>query len=57
MTRRESILKEIEAHRHTIRALEARLSTASEALTDWLYDQIDREEAQIRALELELTKL
>lgn len=54
---RAMILKKIEEHRRAIRALEARLSTAGEALTEWLYDQIDREEAQIRALQLELTKL
>lgn len=54
---REKIEKKIEAHRHNIRALEARISTASDALTDWLCDQIDREAAQIRALELELAKL
>ena len=54
---REAIMKEIEEHRHAIRALEARLSTASEALTEWICEQIDRESAQIRALELALAKL
>lgn len=57
MSRRESIMATIEANRREVLALEAHMSTMSSAQTDWACEQIDKLVAEIRELELKLTKL
>lgn len=56
MTRTE-INNRIEAKRSEIRSLEAHMSTMSSAQMDWACEQIDTLVAEIRELELMLTKL